>query len=180
MQLEKVSGMLRSANEFLEISSNSKTFIPNFVNMAFACELYLKTILECKNVICNVHNLEILYGKAFDTTNEQNAESTEEDFLQLLCDEINADFNEMPHEEGYITICEGTTNAKDNLKMMFDRHKNLFVEWRYIYEGKIERPYSVDMTLEAFANTLKKYVTNMIDLSITFDEAKQKYPDNRT
>ena len=142
--------MLRSANEFLVISSNNKTFIPNFVNMAFACELYLKAILQQKTgSYPRGHDLESLYNKVIANINEI-------DFLMILGEEIGKGFID-------IKVSTNVTMAKYQLQQMLNRHKNLFEDWRYIFENPPEKPYSVDGTLRAFAEALKRYSESLID-----------------
>jgi len=137
--------MIRSANEFLTISKNKLTFIPNFVNMAFACELYLKTILKHKTgSYQRGHDLEVLY-------NNMATHISESDFLSVLARKYTELFIDMS-----ITIAP--SEAKRNLELMFQQHKNLFAEWRYIFEGAIDKPYVVNNMLIAFAEALNEYV----------------------
>jgi len=137
-RIEIISDMLRSADEFLEISHNNKTFIPNFVNMAFACELYLKTILYCRaGKYPPTHNLEALYMTVVNNIDEK-------EFLAIIGDKINASFSfDYPKDD--------LLKVKDDLLLMFNEHKCLFKEWRYIFEGKIPKPYIANMTLKSFA-----------------------------
>jgi len=149
---EKINRMLRSANEFLEISINNKTYIPNFVNMAFACELYLKIILQYKNrEYCKGHDLKTLYDEVVKTVDEN-------ELLIILAEEISKNLS--------FDFCKNNIiNAECNLQNMFSEHSNLFVEWRYIFDKPIpESGYIVDMTLCSFAKALKKYVETMIEV----------------
>ena len=148
-RFEAISDMLRSADEFLEISHNNKTFIPNFVNMAFASELYLKTILYCRTgKYPTTHNLEDLYMILINNIEEK-------ELLAIIGDKINSSFSfDYPKDD--------ILKVKDDLLLMFNKHKYLFEEWRYIFEGKIPKPYIVDMTLKSFAQALKVYVTTMV------------------
>ena len=146
--------MTRSANEFLEISINKNTFIPNFVNMAFACELYLKTILEYKTqTYPRTHDLEILY-------NDVVKEIDEADFLVILEEEIHVAF--AANDMDIMTIY-----AKTDLESMFEQHKLLFEDWRYIFDGKVKKPYVVNMTLDSFAKALKRYIEENINDEVT-------------
>ncbi|MCL2540571.1 MAG: HEPN domain-containing protein [Firmicutes bacterium] len=141
---QKVKDMLRSANEFLVISSNKKTYIPNFVNIAFACELYLKAILQYKTgSYPRGHDLEYLYNKAV-------IEIDEAEFLTLLARQIDNSFIDI----GVSTNIDG---AKRGLKTVFDRHKNLYKELRYVFEKPKNGILSISGTLRAFALALKNY-----------------------
>jgi hypothetical protein len=140
-----IRDMIRSADEFFIISFNNKTFIPNFVNMAFACEIYLKSILQ-HNVgsFPKEHNLETLYDAAIKHIDEK-------EFLIALNKEVEKDF---PYY--------GVNNTERDLREMFKKHKNLFEDWRYIFEGKVQKPYVADMMLANFTSALKKYVHKFI------------------
>jgi len=148
-QKDKIADMLRNADEFLEISHNSKTFIPNFVNIAFACELYLKTILEYyTGDFPPIHDLEYLYKTALEYIDE-NA------FLLLLANEISNSLSfDFPQDN--------IDNARTSLQSMLEKDKHLFIEWRYIFEGKVPKPYIGDLTLKYFAYALRKYVSSMV------------------
>ena len=149
--------MKRTADEFLIISSNNKTFISNAVDAAFACEIYLKLILYCKfNDYKNQHDLRKLYDEAVS----QEA-LDEQAFLKIFANEISDRSD--------------TQNAKSSLDIMLDGvkdgckddfilypHKNLSVEWRYIFEGKIPYEGVMDENLYYFAKALKKYVETML------------------
>ena len=102
------------------------------------------------------HNLEEMYNVVFDKNEE------ERNFLEILAKEINMHFNRIPHKEEII-VCENPENAKDELTRIFTSHKLLFVDWRYIYEGKIEKPYTMNTNLNAFAEALKKYAKALVE-----------------
>jgi len=153
--------MIRTANEFLTISSNNKTFIPNFVNEAFACELYLKAILQDKTGDYpkgrDWHNLEKLYDKVIENIDEEK-------FLVILNKEIEKTFPDY-----------GTHKAKRDLYEMFDEYKNLFEDWRYLFEEKNKKKYItdaggvlvVDNLISNFAVALKEYVEKFITKGAT-------------
>jgi len=120
--MNNTSEMLRMANQFLVISKNSQTYVPNFVNMAFACELYLKTILKHKTgSYQRGHDLEALYNQALQYINES-------DFLDLLAKKYDASFIGM-------VVTTSQADAKVKLQCTLCRHRNLFVDWRYIFEA---------------------------------------------
>jgi len=153
--------MLRTADEFLTISSNKETFITNAVNAAFACEIYLKFLLYSKfKCYPNEHDLRKLYNEAVS----QNA-LDEQAFLKILSDEIA---DSMSSE----SLKNDTSNAISMLNTMLDGvkdhnledgfilypHKNISVEWRYIFEEKIPYEGIIDSALYRFAEALKRYV----------------------
>ena len=60
----KLGGLLENANDFLEVSKKCDGFlvIPEMVNLAFACELYLNAIAEHNNIkIGKTHDLDKLF-----------------------------------------------------------------------------------------------------------------------
>lgn len=141
----ELNDMVQSADQFLLVSSNKKTYIPNFVNTSFACELYLKAILLDKtNNYDKGHNLEVLfnYVEKFIDINE-------------LLNYMTIAHNEKEHN------FKLTSYIKDDLDKMLIRHKNLFECWRYIFEGKVDNT-DVDLTLISFAEGLKTYIHNSI------------------
>lgn len=141
---EIISEMMRSADEFLTIGYNSKTFIPNFVNIAFSCELYLKSILlyTAKSKI-KTHDLNELYEEIIKYIDEES-------FLKVLREEISKD------------PLYSVDDTRRDLISMLSKHKKLFVEWRYIFEGKVEKPYIVDLVLINFAEALRKFANDMV------------------
>ena len=146
--MSKVADMKRCADEFLSISHNSKTFIPNFVNIGFACELYLKLILQqATGKYRRTHDLECLYDKAVKHIDES-------DFLQILARKIQATFIE-------IKIVISKDEARHKLEEMFDSHRTIFVDWRYYFDLPADERGVVDMTLPAFANALKEFTEQM-------------------
>lgn len=141
---EIISEMMRSAGEFLTIGYNDKTYIPNFVNIAFSCELYLKSILLHKGKsIAKTHDLNELYEEIIKYIDE-------ECFLKVLREEISKD------------PLYSIDDTRRDLISMLSKHKELFVDWRYIFEGKVDKPYIVDLVLVNFAEALKKYVGDMV------------------
>jgi len=86
VKMGKLGGLLENANDFLEAArrcgwphtkekvtrENEPLFIPEMVNISFACELYLKTVAEHKGIkIGRIHELDTIFEKfAKDTQNE--------------------------------------------------------------------------------------------------------------
>lgn len=147
--------MLRVADEFLTISKNSKTFIPNFVNMSFSCEIYLKLILQVKtSVIPLEHNLEKLYLSVIEVIDE-------EELLNVIQDVANKkDFK--------------VDYSINDIRAAVCKYQNLFVEYRYIFEKKktniknekekfhLNKPYVIDLIMRDIAEGLHDYVHDKI------------------
>jgi|GEM_PF-7018460 len=106
--------MQRCADEFLKISYNKETYIPNFANVGFACELYLKTLLQLKkNEYGHKHDLLELYKDVKDCISMV-------DFLDILKNKMFA---------GNLGI-----DVEEELQRMLNKHKNIFVDFRYYFE----------------------------------------------
>lgn len=83
-----IDDMIRCANEFHIISQNDKTFIPNFAILAFACELYMKTILfyYTKN-FPKGHDLERLYT-------EMSKHFNKSEFIKIFAEQRQKLYND--------------------------------------------------------------------------------------
>lgn len=140
-----LNGMMRNANEFLTIGSNAKTFIPNFVNWAFSCELYLKTIdYNERNEYVNSHNLVDLYSQVKPYIDEASLLRIMSDISKEEPNSLNYDF------QSY------------DLNELLEEHQNTFFCWRYIFEGYIPEPYVANANLIYFARALKIYIEQNI------------------
>jgi|GEM_PF-2214929 len=146
--------MLRTADEFLTISHNNLTYIPNLVNAAFACEIFLKYINYCKHKnYKNGHNLQTLYKKAVNS----NA-LDEQAFLKILSNQI-ADSGKSDDDKASIFeyVRNDREHAKEILNDVLDRHGTVFEDWRYGFEGKCEEMKSFDRFFFSFAKALREY-----------------------
>ena len=110
--------LLRTADEFRIISNNRKTFIPNYANKAFACELYLKYIIfHHTDQIKYGHNLKTLYGFAADSIGDKY-------FLaHYFHKEVTKTFKDY-----------SLNNTNRDLFQTLEDNKNLFQKERYIFE----------------------------------------------
>ena len=144
--------MHTSANEFLTLSLSTTTFIPKFVNMAFACELYLKIILQKNNkhgkpIKEYTHDLQRLYNKAV-------AYFDEDEFLRIFAQKRLDCFYILPTDTKP-KLNYNATSTKFDLKKLLKRHRNLFKELRYNFKRD---NLSINGDLRAFALALEDYV----------------------
>lgn len=160
--------MHRTANEFLVISSNGKTFIPNHVNTAFACEVFMKMILQhkvgCyksdvinekgKTVRIWTHDLMSLYNEVVKNVDEIV-------FLKILGDKMLDCLYCLPTDDRP-NIPFNAGNIKRDLVAMLNRHKDIFVTMRYNFENPSDEVLSVDGNLRPFALALKEFSEEII------------------
>ncbi len=128
--MSKVAGLLENANDFFEAAKrcgwrqltregvatkeNEPLLIPEKVNMAFACELYLKAIAENKKIsVKKVHDLDKIFLKLPKTIQKEIY-----DIWRGYC-------------------CEGDTDCDYLIKMFFDNLEataKVFIRFRYANE----------------------------------------------
>lgn len=140
-----IDDMIRCANEFHIISQNDKTFIPNFAILAFACELYMKTILfyYTKN-FPKGHDLERLYA-------EMSKHFNKSEFIKIFAEQRQKLYNDYDIE-----------NSERSLMETLRRNSNMFEDWRYLFEKKIDKPYTVHGFVFVLAEALRLYVDRFI------------------
>ncbi len=182
--MPKVAGLLENANDFLEAAKrcgwerfekkgvatmeNAPLLIPEKVNMAFACELYLKAIAENKKIsVKKVHDLDEIFLK----------------LPKIVQKEI--------YDIWRIDCCKGTADCDYLIKMFFDNLEataKVFIRFRYANEWagsmvslqhsftlsqfekfsscSLKRPLGAspiyDGFLEQFALSLKTYAEKLI------------------
>lgn len=114
-----IDDMIRCANEFHIISQNDKTFIPNFAILAFACELYMKTILfyYTKN-FPKGHDLERLYT-------EMSKHFNKSEFIKIFAEQRQKLYNDYDIE-----------SSERSLMETLRRNSNMFEDWRYLFEKR--------------------------------------------
>lgn len=140
-----INDMIRCANEFHTISQNRKTFIPNFAILAFACELYMKTILfHHTGKLIKGHDLERLYEEISKYFNKDQ-------FICIFTEQMQKNF------ENY-----SIKSSEQSLVETLRRNSNMFDDWRYVFEKKIDKPYAVHGFVFELAESLKLYVDNFI------------------
>ncbi|MBQ6419948.1 MAG: hypothetical protein IJK02_02630 [Clostridia bacterium] len=104
------------------------TFYPYAVNVAFACELYLKAIMiyrSSQNEFSKGHNLKEL----FDNLPFFDANQLSQIFAQKY--------------------------SSKTLEMFLDENKNTFIDWRYALEHEVKAEISA---FDVFVSILKEYV----------------------
>jgi len=182
--MPKVAGLLENANDFFEAAKrcgwerfekkgvatteNVPLLIPEKVNMAFACELYLKAIAENKKIsVKKVHDLDKIFLKLPKTVQKEIYYIWKSD------------------------CCEGTADCDYLIKMFFDNLEataKVFIRFRYANEWagsmvslqhsftlpqfekfspfSLKRPFGSppihDGFLEQFALSLKTYAEKLI------------------
>lgn len=114
--------------EHLKLDMTSGFLFPFVVNLSLACELYMKSIM--------------IFTSKEDTFLKEHD-------LKKLFEELNADIQEVLQN-----------NFEENGKSLsefLERHKNLFVDFRYAFEDR-DKPLRVFATdLGNFANCLRSY-----------------------
>lgn len=140
-----INDMIRCANEFHIISQNKKTFIPNFAILAFACELYMKTILfyHTKN-FPKGHDLEHLYVEISKYFNKS-------EFIKIFAEQMRELFDDY-----------SIKSSEQSLIETLRKNSNMFEDWRYIFEKKIDKPYAVHGFLLQLSEALRLYVDRFI------------------
>ena len=140
-----INDMIRCANEFYIISQNKKTFIPNFAILAFACELYMKTILfyYTKN-FSKGHDLECLYIEISKHFNKS-------EFIKIFAEQMQKLFDDCSME-----------SSEQSLIETLHKNSNMFEYWRYLFEKKIDKPYVAHGFVFELAESLKLYVDKFI------------------
>lgn len=120
--------------EHLKLDMNSSFLFPFVVNITFACELYLKSIMMSiseDNEFVKSHDLLILFNNLGD---------------DKIKDVLQKSFEE---------------HGKD-LLIFLEHHKNHFIDFRYAFEDN-DKQLSVFATdLGIFANSLRKISLEMI------------------
>lgn len=140
-----INDMIRCANEFYTISQNKKTFIPNFAILAFACELYMKTILfYYTKDFPKGHDLKHLYIEISKYFNKS-------EFIKIFAEQMRKLFDNYSIE-----------NSEQSLIETLRRNSNMFEDWRYLFEKKIDKPYTVHGFVFELAESLKLYVDKFI------------------
>lgn len=120
--------------EHLKLDMNSKFLFPFVVNLTFACELYLKSILMSiseDNEFVKTHDLLILFNNLGD-------------------DKIKAVLQESFEEHG------------QDLLIFLVHHKNHFIDFRYAFEDNDKQLSVFSTDLGLFANSLRKICLGMI------------------
>lgn len=140
-----INDMIRCANEFHIISQNKKTFIPNFAILAFACELYMKTILfyHTKN-FSKGHDLGRLYIEISKHFNKS-------EFIKIFAEQMRKLFDDYSIE-----------SSEQSLIETLHKNSNMFEDWRYLFEKKIDKPYAVHGFLLELSEALRLYVDRFI------------------
>lgn len=130
---------------------------PFLVNKAFACEIYLKLILEYEN-----KNLNELYKIRNVKTNDKHN-------LLILLNLIQLNIKEWIVSN----ITKNIPNYDINILILDEKVKcisNVFYDWRYIYEKESK---SVDFVfLNLFCDLLDVYTKNLIYASYNYDVDK--------
>jgi hypothetical protein len=93
---------------------NGNSAVPFIVNSCFATELYLKTVALVNGKILHGHELDKLYGK----------------IPALGVRQIEQKFTEMVPNDRW----QSTLKTIPDLKALFRRHRDAFVNWRYVHE----------------------------------------------
>ncbi len=101
---------------------------PTIANLAFACELYIKSLLKSAGETVSGHELEKLFSKLPDA---------KRDGIRIHYKEI-------------------TGQKDDDLDSDIAGFSKAFVEWRYLYE-QVEKPISLGK-LFSFTRSLLKFV----------------------
>lgn len=140
-----IDDMIRCANEFYIISQNKETFISNFAILAFACELYMKTILFYHTqTFSKGHDLERLYIEISKHFNKS-------EFIKIFAEQMRE------HFDGY-----SIESSEQSLIETLRKNSNMFEDWRYLFEKKIDKPYIVHGFVFELAESLKLYVDKFI------------------
>lgn len=130
---------------------------PFLVNKAFACEIYLKLILEYEN-----ENLNELYKI-------RKIKGSDKHNLLILLNLIRLNIKEFIVSN----ITKNIPNYDINVSILDEKIKcisNVFNDWRYIYEKKSG---SVDFTfLNCFCDFLDFYTKKLIYISYNYDVDK--------
>lgn len=130
---------------------------PFLVNKAFACEIYLKLILEYEN-----KNLNELYKI-------RNVKINDKHNLLILLNLIQLNIKEWIVSN----ITKNIPNYDINILILDEKVKcisNVFYDWRYIYEKESK---SVDFVfLNLFCDLLDVYTKNLIYASYNYDVDK--------
>lgn len=113
------------------ISMAQGRLYPYAVNMAFACELYMKAIqmhFDENECFTKTHDLKII-------------------------------FDELPEfEKEYIRLGYGDCHCTEPFDLFLNNHKNVFEEWRYIFQdGKSGKTFNYS-GFQAFAFSLQESV----------------------
>jgi periplasmic divalent cation tolerance protein len=149
--------MYRTANEFLTISYNGQTYIPNFVNKAFACELYIKFICYSKHKNYKQgHNLKTLYNNAVKIK-----AIDKQAFLPILADEISKGGVADETESIFANLKDDIEFAEQELNTILERHGTLFEDWRYAFEVEGQYDGNVNTWFISFARALKRYIETL-------------------
>lgn len=120
--------------EHLKLDMNSSFLFSFVVNITFACELYLKSIMISiseDNEFVKTHDLLILFNNLGD---------------DKIKDMLQKSFEEQ---------------GKD-LLIFLEHHKNHFIDFRYAFEDNDKQLSVFSTDLGIFANTLRKISLEMI------------------
>ncbi len=120
--------------EHLKLDMNSSFLFPFVVNITFACELYLKSIMMSiseDNEFVKTHDLLILFNNLGD---------------DKIKDMLQKSFEEQ---------------GKD-LLIFLEQHKNHFIDFRYAFEDNDKQLSVFSTDLGIFANSLRKISLEMI------------------
>jgi hypothetical protein len=93
---------------------NGNSAVPFVVNSCFATEFYLKTVALVNGKIVHGHELDKLYGKI----PASGVRSIEVKFAEMV-----------PNDSW-----QSTLKTVPDLKALFRRHRDAFVNWRYLHE----------------------------------------------
>lgn len=112
---------------------------PALVNYVFSVELYLKYIIAKEKILCEDQELTKLF------------KSCGHKLVKL--------FNSIDSSTQFMIIKE-SGYEKNEFELNINKYSNVYVEWRYTYEGKIEFPIDACF-LKKLAHTLK-FVSNTL------------------
>lgn len=123
-------------SKHLKLDMNSSFLFPFVVNLTFACELYLKSIMMSiseDNEFVKTHDLLILFNNLGD---------------DKIRDMLQKSFEEQ---------------GKD-LLIFLEHHKNHFIDFRYAFEDNDKQLSVFSTDLGNFANSLRKISLEMVKI----------------
>ena len=148
--------------------------VPFWVNTAFACELYMKSIICYYNPGTTVedlrkisHYLDRLFEKLPEGVKREIREQIPDLEIQNREQRKNIGYRELLSSDAPDDIKSIVKYELENAVSTFDealkKQANLFKDWRYLYEASAEKPASCDeWFLYTFCNSLHNILVKIM------------------
>ena len=171
------SHIVQNANEFFEIAlkcipttkKQEYLLVPQFVNLAFACELYIKAIAQHETKsFAHGRDLKQLY----DGLSKPTKEAIAAEFLAAKKVSAEESYKRQVKSIGF-SIKPRFNNDPDapaaEIEFMLPSIANTFPEWRYIFQQIDNLPGICSSFFYDFATALKEYAEKTIPYKSIYD-----------